>query len=557
MLCVKNLLVFVIALLPFVFCNGQNCVTNFQRAVDSLDRIQPIAFKKVKPQGSVYTIKVRKQKEFEGLNDAIVQAVDAGETNILVKIGKGEYRFKENHIVLKGIHQNVNVTIVGKKAVLTSCPDLKDAENNPWREMIQMDDIIQVVDKEKKLCMIPYPNQWDVETRQAMTRVQVTQWFRALIYDVEIIDDNGIYFIANDLQWEDGFAYKGYSVNFDYLYVGKHPRFRLYDRRCAVSAEASCFLRMENTSGMTVDLSGITFKGNKSGQPLIAMSNVKSRQVYVHDCMFEWIHGNVVNFSNVNNVTFDQNTIRNTDGHEVRFVKNCENVRVTNNIFENCGLSISNTFCVTCWESTYYIANNTFCDFGYGAIGVGVWHGFIKRYPSMGIIEHNEIYFSTMYFTKVWKHTLMDSGAIYTWTQNDDVIIRNNYIHDYSGAGDNRGIFCDDGACNLKIYGNVLLNIPNCYIIDSRKIKDQHEGFTNNANNFMAANVVDGRVRFQGYSDEERHCVKKANYVVKGEKAVENKFENLEENEEDFEIEDVKELKKIKEFKRLKFKIKK
>jgi hypothetical protein len=53
----------------------------------------------------------------------------------------------------------------------------------------------------------------------------------------------------------------------------------------------------------------------------------------------------------------------------------------------------------------------------------------------------------------------------------------------------------------------------------------------------MAHNVVDSRVRFQGYGDEERHCVKGANYVVKGEKIDGNKFENLEVNQLDIEIE--------------------
>ena len=37
--------------------------------------------------------------------------------------------------------------------------------------------------------------------------------------------------------------------------------------------------------------------------------------------------------------------------------------------------------------------------------------------------------------------------------------------------GDNRGIFCDDGASNISIYGNVILNTPNSYCIDLRQGK--------------------------------------------------------------------------------------
>lgn len=530
------LLLWAFVLLTCQQGQSQGSGTILRNTVDSLDKIQPEAFVRIKPQGSAYLIKVHSQKEFDGLNEAIAQAIEAGETNIRVKIGKGIYRFKENHISLKGIHKDVAITIVGKKAVLTSSPYLKDADNNPWQEMIQMADIIQMVDKDKKLCMIPYSNQLDAETRNSMTRVQVTQWFRAPEYDVERIDNKGIYFIANDLQWEDGFANKGYNVNFDYLYAGKYPRFRLYDKRKAETATSSCFLRMENTEGVSLEMSGVKVRGNKSGAPLIAMSNVKSQQVYIHDCTYEHIHDNVGDFSNVSNVTFIRNKVRYTDGNELRFVSNCENVRVTNNTFEQCGQTIGNTFCVTCWESTYYIANNAFKDFGYGAIGVGVWNGFTKKHTSKGIVERNELFFSSKYFSEVWKRMLMDSGAIYTWTQNDEVIIRNNYIHDYSGAGDNRGIFCDDGASNLKIYGNVLLNIPNCYSIDSRKVKDSHKEYLCNANNLIAYNIVDNGIRYQGNEGENRHCKKGMNFVLRLERQELKKqmvFERLEMNEED------------------------
>ena len=288
----------------------------------------------------------------------------------------------------------------------------------------------------------------------------------------------------------------------------------------------------------------------------MTLGDVKAESISFIGCSFEYIRGTVLSASATENIIFDKDIVRHTAGDELRFLSNCENVRVTNNLFENNGENISNSFCVNCREATYYIAHNTFRDFGYGAIGVGVWHGFEKKCPSRGIIEHNEIYFSPEYFSNAWQHMLMDSGAIYTWTQNDQVIIRYNYIHDYTGAGDNRGMFCDDGANNLKIYRNVVTNIQNSYCIDSRYGKDQREGFTNNANNFMAQNVVDGRVRFQGYSGEIRHVVKGANYVVKGEKTIENKTENLEVNVEDVEVREVKDVQKFKEFKKFKLKVK-
>ena len=109
----------------------------------------------------------------------------------------------------------------------------------------------------------------------------------------------------------------------------------------------------------------------------------------------------------------------------------------------------------------------------------------------------------------------MDSGAIYLWTQNDNVIIRYNYIHDYTGAGDNRGIFCDDGAANFKIIGNRILRIANSYCIDSRRIKDQHpEIFTNNVNISITDNTVDGSIRFEGRDDVGNKCVYGNNTII-------------------------------------------
>ena len=538
------------------YSDKKSLETFVQRSVDSLDRIQPVLFKRARLRGRTFTIKVSNQQEFDRLNETLSEAICAGRTKICVRIGRGIFHFKENHIALKGIPQSIAITIVGKRTVLTSYPDIKEADNNPWDEMVQMDGIIQVIDNNKKLCMIPYPNQWTDERRRAMTQVQITQWYRAPVYDVKKIDSKGIYFIAKELDWNNNHGRKGYNVNFDFLYLGKNPRFRLYDKRKYVTATASSFIKVENTAGLMMEMSGILFKGNKGGHPLITMNDVNSQQIYIHDCIFEHIHDTVGSFSNVSNVCFDCNVLRNTAGNEVRFERNCTNVQVTNNLFEKSGLAIGQTFCVLCWEGSYYIAHNTFRDFGYAAIGVGVWYGFKKEYSSQGIIEHNEIYFTPNYLAEVWKHTLMDSGAIYTWTQNDDVIIRYNYIHDYCGAGDNRGLFCDDGACNLKIYGNIVLNIPNSYCLDSRRSKDQHDGLTNNANNFMSYNVVDGRVRFQGYGDEERHCVKGANFVIKDKKYVENIIDNMDIYIEDVEVQSVHESQKFKELRKFKIVIK-
>lgn len=559
MLPVKKLLISALILLPFLSCNGQSSNTYIQQIVDSLDRIKPVALKKVKPQGCAYTIEVTNQQEFDKVNSEITGAIKAGKKNIQVKLGQGVYHFQQEHLRRVNEITDVSISFIGKNAIITSDKNYNSTGGlgSGWQEMRYADSIIQVVDEKNKLCLIPYANKWSEIVKRTFTKVQITQWFRTKIYPIEKIDGKGIYFLAPELVWENGYGHKGYNVNFDYLYLGKTPRFRIYDSAKEPECTAARFLTMKDCSYRSLSFKGIVFRSTDASNILLHFTNVSAKLITISDCKFDYIRGSgVAFFSGTGNVAFERNQVSNTGGDELFFSNDCQNVRVTNNTFKSCGQNLGNFFCVRCYDATYYIASNTFCDFGYGAVGVGVWHGFEKKYSSRGIIECNEIYFSPEYFANAWKNMLMDSGAIYFWTQNDEVIIRYNYIHDYTGAGDNRGMFCDDGANNLKIYRNVVVNIPNSYCIDSRYGKDQRDGFTNNANNFMAQNVVDGRVRFQGYNGENRHVVKGANYVVKGEKTIENKTENLEVNIEDVEVRDVQDVQKFKEFKKFKINVK-
>lgn len=535
----------VVCLILLVCCNvvtkGQDLDASIREKLDSLDKIAPDSYKDVRPKGCVYTIRVKTQKDFDVINTTITEAITVGKTNIRVIIGNGVFHFRENQIFRSDdIKPNVSIVIEGKKrTIITSDENSNNDLSNiksPWLEMNYSDGPIEVVNVEDKLCKIPYKNHLNVKEKRNLNKVQITEWFRSTVYEVQNIDDTGIYFFASDLQKVSINGRSGFNVNYDYLYSQNAPRFRLLDTDIVRSCSAARMLYMERCSYRQFCLKGLHFVSNKAGGSLITLNDVQSQGFLVSGCTFEHIRGTIMNASNSANITFKKNIVSNTAGDELRFLNNCTNVRVNNNSFANCGQSISNSFCVNCREADYYIANNTFCDFGYCAIGVGIWHGFEKKSYSGGIIEHNEIYFTPYYFAEAWKYMLMDSGAIYTWTQNDEVIIRYNYIHDYTGAGDNRGIFCDDGACNLKIYGNFVLNVSNSYCIDSRMSKDQHYGFTNNANNLIAHNVVDGSVRFQGYGDKERHSIKGANYVVNGSKTEENEFNNLSVNLQDIEI---------------------
>ena len=107
-----------------------------------------------------------------------------------------------------------------------------------------------------------------------------------------------------------------------------------------------------------------------------------------------------------------------------------------------------------------------------------------------------------MYCNPDFTRYLMDSGAIYTWTINRKVLIRENYIHDIGGYKDNRGIFCDDGTVNVSIVGNRVLRIRNSWCTDLRRVprvgKDPQSYIrTVNTGNRLENNTVDGKVRFE------------------------------------------------------------
>ena len=510
------------------------------RQIDSLDRIKPEIITCYKPRGQAYTIKIRNQKQFDGLNELITKAIVGGYTNIRVKIAKGVYHYREYHILRENEKaEKVSITIEGRNATITSDIKYGSTLDDDYTDLEFADGLVEIVDLDKRMCFMPYKNTFDTKQRKRYKTLQISQWYRSVKCEVVSINDRGVYFIAPSLYFDNQFGRDGYNVNYDYLYQGINPRFRLIDPSKELDYKASRFIALVYSSFASFTVKGLHFASNKSGASLISTSHLDVKQMVVEKCSFEKIRGSVANISCTDNVVIRKNTIYNTEGNEIVICNGSRNIHVVNNLFDNCGQSITSTFCITCNEAQYFVAENVFRDFGYGAIGVGIWYGHEKNKESTGIIEHNEMYYTPNYFKNKSKHTLMDSGAIYSWTQNDGTIIRYNYIHDYVGMGDNRGIFCDDGASNLKIYGNIILNTPNSYSIDSRFAKDKKEGVRCNVNNFIASNIIDNRIRFMGYEKESRHCIKGSNIVLntKG-KSLDDIVENLDKIEPDIIVAD-------------------
>ena len=492
-------------------------------------------------------ITVRSQRGFDGMDKSIRDAARVGKRDILIKIKCGKYFFNEEHLTLKGLPEGVSVTLKGKHVkIYSGGKDVKVDDTTKslnvyyqhrerkivdnWSKVQQCNQLIEVVDSTAKICSLQLVDDDEVAKGDV---IQISQWYLTYKYEIIDIRDGYAYFIANNLKRCDGG--KSWNVNYDYVYGKEMPRYRIWHaintKKNVCEGNAMHFVSLQNVNIRNLTIEGLTFCGNTylSSGALIQVNGVKADAMNIRSCIFRDCHSTCISLGHTANVTVSDCKFYDNMTTAIYSGGSCENVHITDCLFENNSCGWNNTFCINIKGKNFLIARNLFRDFAYGAIGIGEHYGDKKVWVS-GIIEQNEIYYSSEYYSNYKKHTLMDSGAIYFWTQNDDVTIRNNFIHDYIGMKDNRGIFCDDGASNYTITGNTILRVANCYCIDSRRIKDQNPGkYKNNVNITITDNIVDGRIRFEGREEEGNLCVYGRNtvkMVING-KAPEMKISNV------------------------------
>ena len=502
------------------------------------------------------TYTVASQEEFDRINQRITEAIKGGCKNIVFNIRPGTYFYKEAHISRSNEQCDVSISIKGRDAVLIAggkdykngdaCPngfgyystllDPNTTKTYPvWDDLRHAERAIEVVDAKSKVCRLYHSQLKDYTSGQcAGVYVQITQWYQSFWYKVDYIKDGWVYFVADNLQ-KSYLAKNGeYNVNDDYLYAKQFPRFRLCslpDENHAASiingkvktglkdlhmCVTSSFMRLENVSYRDLTIEGIRFVGNgKSGYALIHLNRANFSACKIKGCSFESLTGGLLNAGQSTHITFEGNKVSGLYSTGLYFKNGCEDVRVTKNLFEKAGQCLAFSFVVQCEAKDFYVADNTFRDFGYGAVCAGMMRGRQKDYECSGIIENNEIYLSKEYFEHPEKYMSMDAGAIQVRTQSDQTIVRYNYIHDYTGMRSNRGIFCDEGAHDFSIYGNVVVNIRNSYSIDARRvsINDASDSLLNR-NNQMMYNVVDNYIRFVGRDAENNNCRKGTNMVL-------------------------------------------
>lgn len=429
--------------------------------------------------------------------------------------------------------------------------------------LIQAETLFERVDTARGIARIRVPRELSslTMTRDQCRdiRINYTEWFRGVVDKVDSIGGGYVYFFCSELR-------KGYNTalycNGDYgfstsYYKRKaYPRYRLMNIDVnpggivigsgRINIPYSCpklyecrnttFIKTQNTRLAELDISGITFLCNGGGDTGALMSFGRSEadmRIAVHDNRFIGIKSTVV-LADTPGVSVYGNRFTHSCVSSVKADNNASRICVFGNRFDDCNERLNNYSCVRITSRDYYVARNTFHNFKYMAIGVGVWYGLKVDNQSRGIVEFNKIYCDDDYLASSRNRGLMDSGAISTWTCNDGAIIRYNWIYNYGGAGANRGIFLDDGTYGAAVYGNVIGNVSYSLAIDLRYV-DQYEKFTprHNENNVIMYNIMDGGYRYHGKKGVETNILGR-NIIVCHDTHPCRQLKNLGDAEDDF-----------------------
>lgn len=463
------------------------------------------------------TITISDQQQFDKLEASVKQLLRQGVTDIVVTLKPGIYQYGEKHLDLSDLnYPKINLTLAGNGALLIA-KDLN--KERDWQDgafdLRQQTDIdrwstlefgarkVEVVDAKNKLCRIRTQKKQRVQKQKACQGeyLTLTMCYDSKTYPIVRRESRYIYFTASDLEYKE--SRRDWNVNHDYTYGHVNPRYRIITPQAPNNTthfcQASTFAYLWHSHFGSFTLRGISFGPNNGSAPLIATDMFDCQQLLIEKCSFSGVRGMVIKVWYTDNVKIEGNTFEGCYQNGIEAFNGCRNTQIIGNTFRNHGLGMQQNFAIVCRNENFVIRGNAFRNFTYGAIGIGVWYGNAVKYPITGKVEGNDIAFEPNWYADYQKHTLMDGGAIYTWTRCDRVSITGNTITRYRGMKDYRGIFCDDGARNLTIRDNRISNIGDGgYCIDLRWVDHVTKDVPDhNTGNTISGNHVDGPIRFE------------------------------------------------------------
>ena len=483
-------------------------------------------------------IRVRDQVAFDSLQTSVDRAVENGMKKINVKISKGTYYFAENHLDIRGVdNPELEITVEANKSVFVpkgatyrmvygSAPyESEFAENLSFADT----ELLEDVEMRSAVCQAAsqvgrYGNMYRMKVREGDVPdtlakdmyLVLSQWYASGVHKVEKIEGGWLYFTS---------TYSFSQITRDEYYGKKYPKYILvnapspahpsvykgrvfYSGSVLHQGEATRFLTLKDCSIKSFTLGGAHFLGNRGNGPLLDFEAVSSGKVEVAGCSFTGLHGRVADCKATDNFSFSDNEVTRCFLDGVTVDGASSHALISGNIFSDNGQRMTQSFDVVMRGRDFLVKDNLFVDFCYSGLGIGYHFQSGGGIVTSGTVEDNEFCHSDRFRAAKVTRTLMDSGAIYIWTMNEDVVIRNNYIHDITGAKDNRGIFGDDGAFNVRVYGNLIVGIENSFTIDFRRVANVETRSDSdvdkvNYNILMYGNTVDGRVRFQPRPGDE------------------------------------------------------
>ena len=468
-------------------------------------------------------IRVTDQASFDRLDADLKQALSVSPETIDIYLAPGHYYYRDKHLYLNEIRQEgTRIAIHGDGAVLL--PALRPAASfDPLaayfttdavpglirrRDPIRMArSLVRIVDKEKKICKLRVDEELPPEAARS-GYIYLTEWYRGKTYKIVRVDGKQVYFQADDL-YPIRFLY---NVNLDFTFSFQFPRYRLV--HCGVAepedkarqAEATTFLYLVRTRLGGLSCEGVSFCGNRydpaaPGIGLVTYDAVHAPGSFTR-CRFQGVRSDVFAVSGTADFGVEDCLFTGNYRHCLKAEQDCDGIRFLRNTVRESGLCGDNVYVVFCNGKDFLIQDNVISDYGYGGIYTGLYYATVKLDRVSGLISRNELFQTPEYFKNAPNTLLMDSGAIYIATQNDDVRIEDNYIHDIDGPTYNRGIFADDGASHIAIRRNRIENVPNHYALDvdprsarkmllrpERVVDEVHVGVV------VEDNVVEGKVR--------------------------------------------------------------
>ena len=488
-----------------------------------------------------FLIQVENQDSFDRLQKSLNQALSKGKKKIEVRFSPGRYFFTSRHLLFsKQVSPDVSIRFVGNGCVLMpkgKMIDLGRKNEGPldysfsyvtadgkdvsfWTPFYQTDSLIEVVDEGEKLCRIHVPSSCPHSLRfSEHAYIQYTEWYYSRICKIERVSDGYVYFKVPELFKVNEY----YNVNYDYRWHKILPRFRFFDGgmdltrgsqapKYIFEGQVGTFCRIADSKFKSISFEYFNVFGSRADDPLFYVSNtVLSDYFLLFKSRFVGQRSKVAYVCKTNKVFVQECHFSEQYVNVLEFDAFCKHTEINNNEFENCGLGVSISMCVRCSGEDYLISGNSFVDFGYKAIAVGLGYKSKSSIQGRGVVENNVIYYSDDYVSKIDQHGLIDSGAISVGTINENVVIRYNFINNIAGYGSNRGIYCDDGAKNFTLYGNIVLNIANSRCLDARydPVLERYDNTqVANINKVMKYNIINGGLKIQGKPSVKNGCVK-------------------------------------------------